>query len=572
MNDSYDTLSSGQPVVQAENAGGVADVPPPTANPPKPKKKRAPRPTYDDGAITRVFKFPSKKYPKSSYYVTSTDIIIRIKKARKKWKLVVPKKRVASYRTNRWFAKPRWVEIELTYTQAVRLDLVEASTKVAQPTSAELPAEHDVDDVSTFYIASEPDAPDGLDGDLATDCVSADADAVVAESVTQEPPDTAVEALPDQVFVEPVALLSFDCSTSKNAADAIAPPDVSKQDVSSEDFSSQDCSEKKSSKGTPPLPVRRQELPKRRTIEARSLATALAMVILSFSAGWWPLADGSYDNASCAFPTHMSCANHDIVTGSIAVAVPPDDAVVERPVPPQRQALLEDLPASLQSAKTPPFDAPIESAREESALAQPRAAELTGGPNPESRAATESTAASPEEEVALSKEADVGAPYTPPHTVVPLIDQASQDHVRPAEPTIPSKDDIASLESVPPASIDHCPRIAATTAVSTLIQFAFASASIPPQSLEALSVLATTLKQCPAVQMIIEGHTDSDGDFYRNQSLSVRRAEAVRQLLINYGAGAEQLSIVGFGQMRPLVPNDSDLNKRRNRRIELVVE
>ena len=67
--------------------------------------------------------------------MTSTEIIIRIKKARKKWKLVVPKKRVASYRTNRWFAKPRWVEIELTYTQASKLGLVEPRTPSKEVTS-----------------------------------------------------------------------------------------------------------------------------------------------------------------------------------------------------------------------------------------------------------------------------------------------------------------------------------------------------------------------------------------------------------------------------------------------------
>ena len=101
---------------------------------PKARTKR-PRPTFDDGSITRVFKFPSKAYPRSSYYVTSTEIIIRIKKARKKWKLVVPKKRVAAYRTNRWFAKPRWVEIELTYTQASKLGLVEPRTPSKEVTS-----------------------------------------------------------------------------------------------------------------------------------------------------------------------------------------------------------------------------------------------------------------------------------------------------------------------------------------------------------------------------------------------------------------------------------------------------
>src|SRR5262245_45109973 len=101
---------------------------------PKARTKR-PRPTFDDGSVTRVFKFPSHAYPRSSYYVTSTEIIIRIKKARKKWKLVIPKRRVAAYRTNRWFAKPRWVEIELTYTQASKFGLVEPRTPSTEITS-----------------------------------------------------------------------------------------------------------------------------------------------------------------------------------------------------------------------------------------------------------------------------------------------------------------------------------------------------------------------------------------------------------------------------------------------------
>src|SRR5262245_14761053 len=109
---------------------------------PKARTKR-PRPTFDDGSLTRVFKFPSKAYPRSSYYVTSTEIIIRIKKARKKWRLVVPKTRVAAYRTNRWFAKPRWVEIELTFTQASRLGLVQPRTRSPEVTIG-LPAEQQV--------------------------------------------------------------------------------------------------------------------------------------------------------------------------------------------------------------------------------------------------------------------------------------------------------------------------------------------------------------------------------------------------------------------------------------------
>src|SRR5262249_54970798 len=133
---------------------------------PKARTKR-PRPTFDDGSVTRIFKFPSKAYPRSSYYVTSTEIIIRIKKARKKWKLVVPKKRVAAYRTNRWFAKPRWVEIELTYTQASKFGLVEPRTPLKEVTSGISAAQQvakraivDSDHTLPGGSASEP-KPDG---------------------------------------------------------------------------------------------------------------------------------------------------------------------------------------------------------------------------------------------------------------------------------------------------------------------------------------------------------------------------------------------------------------------------
>ena len=117
------------PTARAETAAVAAQAADAKAMPAPAKRPRRPRPTFEDGALTRVFKFPSKTYPRSSYYVTGTEIIVRIKKARKKWKLIIPKKRVVSYRTNRWFAKPRWIALELTYTQAVKLGLVEARAR-----------------------------------------------------------------------------------------------------------------------------------------------------------------------------------------------------------------------------------------------------------------------------------------------------------------------------------------------------------------------------------------------------------------------------------------------------------
>jgi outer membrane protein OmpA-like peptidoglycan-associated protein len=152
--DSFVALPPEEGLLQA----GTPDVEPVQ---PKAKAKR-PRPTFDDGSITRVFKFPSKTYPRSSYYVTDTEIIIRIKKARKKWKLVVPKKRVVSYRTNRWFAKPRWIELELTYTQAAKLGLAEprSNSKEAGNGSSALPQVAPHPNVAEDVVLNRHEGPD----------------------------------------------------------------------------------------------------------------------------------------------------------------------------------------------------------------------------------------------------------------------------------------------------------------------------------------------------------------------------------------------------------------------------
>jgi outer membrane protein OmpA-like peptidoglycan-associated protein len=131
--------------LQHSNQTDGAEIADPTIEPeaavsavrPKAKASR-PRPCFDDGALTRTFKFPSRTHPKSTYYVTSSEVTIHIKKARKKWKLVIPKKRIVAYRTNRWFAKPRWIELDLTFTQATRLGLVEPRKKPADGDTADL--------------------------------------------------------------------------------------------------------------------------------------------------------------------------------------------------------------------------------------------------------------------------------------------------------------------------------------------------------------------------------------------------------------------------------------------------
>lgn len=71
--------------------------------------------------------------------------------------------------------------------------------------------------------------------------------------------------------------------------------------------------------------------------------------------------------------------------------------------------------------------------------------------------------------------------------------------------------------------------------------------------------------------IVLEGHTDDTGDDAYNCALSQRRAQAARTyLLASFGIPAARVQVAGFGESRPLVPNDSDAARRQNRRVEFA--
>jgi outer membrane protein OmpA-like peptidoglycan-associated protein len=71
--------------------------------------------------------------------------------------------------------------------------------------------------------------------------------------------------------------------------------------------------------------------------------------------------------------------------------------------------------------------------------------------------------------------------------------------------------------------------------------------------------------------LIISGHTDSDASDEYNFSLSAKRAQAVRNYIIKMGVSKSRLIIDFYGETKPIVPNDTDYNKQKNRRVEFGV-
>lgn len=90
----------------------------------------------------------------------------------------------------------------------------------------------------------------------------------------------------------------------------------------------------------------------------------------------------------------------------------------------------------------------------------------------------------------------------------------------------------------------------------------------------ARDILATTaegLKGQENLKVEIAGHTDSVGAAEYNQQLSQKRAEAVRDYLLELGVAPDQLTARGYGESRPLRSNETPSGRERNRRVEVNV-
>jgi len=79
------------------------------------------------------------------------------------------------------------------------------------------------------------------------------------------------------------------------------------------------------------------------------------------------------------------------------------------------------------------------------------------------------------------------------------------------------------------------------------------------------------LQTNPSIRIEIAGHTDNSGSDSHNQQLSLNRAKAVYEFLINQEINPKRLGYKGYGSTVPVAPNDSEENRQLNRRIEFKI-
>ena len=105
------------------------------------------------------------------------------------------------------------------------------------------------------------------------------------------------------------------------------------------------------------------------------------------------------------------------------------------------------------------------------------------------------------------------------------------------------------------------------------VKFDFDRAQVKSESLGDIQALADFMKQYPTTSTVVEGHTDSVGSEQYNQGLSERRANAVRDVLVNqYGIDSGRVAAVGYGEARPVADNATAEGRAVNRRVEAEVE
>ena len=102
------------------------------------------------------------------------------------------------------------------------------------------------------------------------------------------------------------------------------------------------------------------------------------------------------------------------------------------------------------------------------------------------------------------------------------------------------------------------------------VQFATGKAKIRPDSFARLDALVEYMTHKKSARLEISGHTDNAGKKAANKKLSQQRADAIRDYLVSKGIEAERIKAVGYGDEKPIAPNETSEGRQKNRRIEAL--
>ena len=122
-----------------------------------------------------------------------------------------------------------------------------------------------------------------------------------------------------------------------------------------------------------------------------------------------------------------------------------------------------------------------------------------------------------------------------------------------------------------PMSVEDVPDLKPVKSAAVSASFEKNSARISEESKSLLANVAVALNSSELVSQCFQlaGHTCDLGDDSYNMELSRQRADSVREFLVEHGVDSERLITTGFGEVSPQMPNETEEQRERNRRVEI---
>ena len=197
-------------------------------------------------------------------------------------------------------------------------------------------------------------------------------------------------------------------------------------------------------------------------------------------------------------------------------------------------------------------------------------------------------------EIAAQLRNSFGNPTKPIILIAPDVDQAPEE--KPTEPReeeqvndIPAKvleeldpkllmdlQELVKKERIGEHIVVYQEKNRITIVVEGQVFFDTGHADLRPEALPILDEIAKIIENHPHYKVNIKGHTDdrpiSTVQFPSNWELSAVRATTVLRYFLTKGIDPRRVTATGYGSFVPIAPNDSDVNRSKNRRVEFVLE
>jgi OmpA-OmpF porin, OOP family len=103
------------------------------------------------------------------------------------------------------------------------------------------------------------------------------------------------------------------------------------------------------------------------------------------------------------------------------------------------------------------------------------------------------------------------------------------------------------------------------------VLFSTGKTDLLPGAMNTIDKLAAFLQEYPEKTVLIEGHTDNVGTEDYNMDLSERRAQSVKEALVQVGVDASRIDTLGLGETSPITDNSTSAARLKNRRVEIVI-